>query len=75
MDSLRYSWLTLHAQASDLQELLLALQPTFEEDLLTNISQFRRDVDQFIHEYHTRGPMVTGLHPREASDRLMMFQV
>ena len=35
---------------------------------------FQVDCGQFVNEYHENGPMQPGLTPREASDRLQMFQ-
>jgi dynein heavy chain len=74
-DSLRYSWQKLQAQATDLQTLLAALQPQFQQELIKNLDQFQKDCQTFCKDYHAKGPMVPGLLPREASDRLLIFQV
>lgn len=54
---------------------LLEMQPQFEEELSKNIQKFRDDKVDYCNEYHTAGPMQPGLTPREASDRLILFQV
>ena len=41
---------------------------------IKKISSFQVDCGQFVNEYHENGPMQPGLTPREASDRLQMFQ-
>lgn len=59
----------------DVNVLLLTMQPHFEEDLRRNLERFRHDNVEYCHEYRTSGPMMPGLTPREASDRLILFQV
>ena len=46
----------------------------FQKTLLVNVQTFQHDVDSFSAQYDEQGPMVTGLPPREASDRLIIFQ-
>lgn len=75
VDNLRYSWQRLLGQAMDVNVLLLTMQPHFEEDLRRNLDRFRQDNIDYCHEYRTSGPMMPGLTPREASDRLILFQV
>ncbi|XP_046689316.1 LOW QUALITY PROTEIN: dynein axonemal heavy chain 5-like [Homalodisca vitripennis] len=74
VDNLRYSWQRLLGQAMDVNVLLLTMQPHFEEDLRRNLDRFRQDNIEYCHEYRTSGPMMPGLTPREASDRLILFQ-
>lgn len=54
---------------------LLRMQPQFEDDLKSNLDKFREDNAEYCHEYRYAGPMQSGLTPREASDRLILFQV
>ena len=58
----------------DVQLLLLTVQEHFQKELVANLEIFRKDCDAFVVEYHNNGPMQPGLSPREASDRLQMFQ-
>ncbi|CAG0890517.1 unnamed protein product [Cyprideis torosa] len=74
VDSLRYTWHKLQAQAIDLQNTLTTLQPQFQHELVSNLTQFKTDCAAFVKSYRRSGPMVPGLEPREASDRLVIFQ-
>ncbi|XP_060809519.1 dynein axonemal heavy chain 5 [Amyelois transitella] len=74
VDNLRYTWQQLQATALASQVHLLVMQPSFEADLRANLDRFREDNTEYCHEYRHAGPMQTGLSPREASDRLMLFQ-
>jgi dynein heavy chain len=74
VDNLRYTWQQLIARAMETNCLLLSLQPHFSNDLCQNLECFRRDTVQYCHDYRTSGPMMPGLTPREASDRLLLFQ-
>ncbi|KAJ9592734.1 hypothetical protein L9F63_015614, partial [Diploptera punctata] len=74
VDNLRYTWQQLLARAQETNCLLLSLQPQFAEDLRRNLECFRQDTIQYCHDYRTSGPMMPGLTPREASDRLLLFQ-
>lgn len=75
VDNLRYTWQRLLARAMDVNMMLLTMQPHFEEELFRNLDKFKKDSDDYCHQYHTSGPMMSGLTPREASDRLILFQV
>lgn len=75
VDNLRYSWQQLQAMALASHVQLLRMQPQFEEDLKNNLDKFREDNADYCHEYRHAGPMQPGLSPREASDRLILFQV
>lgn len=75
IDNLRYSWQQLQATALASHVQLLKMQPQFEDDLKNNLDKFREDNTDYCHEYRHAGPMQPGLSPREASDRLILFQV
>lgn len=75
VDNLRYSWQQLQATALASHVQLLKMQPQFENDLKNNLDKFREDNADYCHEYRHAGPMQSGLSPREASDRLILFQV
>ncbi|KAH0618009.1 hypothetical protein JD844_016916 [Phrynosoma platyrhinos] len=74
VDTLRYTWEKLLVRASEVQNELVALQPKFRGELISTVEIFVEDCDQFYLDYDTNGPMVAGLEPQEASDRLIMFQ-
>lgn len=75
VDNLRYVWTTLLANAQKVHVNLLDMQPQLQEDLRNNLEKFRQDKVDYCNEYRTAGPMQPGLTPREASDRLILFQV
>lgn len=53
MDTLRYMWLKLRAQVSEVQNTLLQVQPQFKADLLDNVQTFQQEVSSFISNYTT----------------------
>ena len=75
VDTLRYTWQRVQGHAAEVQSLLRSVEPHFRGELLRNLAQFRRDVGQFCEDYRGQGPMAPGLEPREASDRMQIFQV
>ncbi|CAH0703217.1 unnamed protein product [Spodoptera exigua] len=74
VDNLRYTWQQLQARALASHFSLLKMQPQLEDDLNSNLDKFREDNSEYVHEYRYAGPMQPGLSPREASDRLILFQ-
>lgn len=75
VDNLRYTWGRLQGLAQKCHVQLLDMQPHFQEDLKSNLDRFKQDKINYYNEYKTAGPMQSGLTPREASDRLILFQV
>ncbi|XP_072018853.1 LOW QUALITY PROTEIN: dynein axonemal heavy chain 5-like [Amphiura filiformis] len=74
VDSLSYSWKNLNDQALTVQDHLLTIQPEFKADLLNGVENYQHAVVTFVTDYTEKGPMVQGIQPREASDRLQLFQ-
>lgn len=75
VDNVRYCWQRVLTRAMDMNIYLLESQPQLQKELAENLKHFKLDCVQYCHEYRTLGPMMPGLTPREASDRLIMFQV
>lgn len=73
-DTLRYSWQKLLQMASQTSGNLLEIQPLYKESLKNNVKEFVKDVSNYAFDYKKNGPMVPGVAPREASDRLFIFQ-
>ncbi|BFZ13509.1 hypothetical protein BsWGS_16546 [Bradybaena similaris] len=73
-DTLRYSWDRLQAQAIEVQDHLITVQPGFKKELIADVKVFKVDCQEFYSSYDEKGPMVPGVPPREASDRLIVFQ-
>ncbi|XP_041462810.1 dynein heavy chain 5, axonemal-like [Lytechinus variegatus] len=74
VDSLSYNWKNLTAQFIQVADHLVTIQPEFKGDLLSGVTVFQQDATLFVEEYTEKGPMVQGIAPREASDRLQLFQ-
>ncbi|ROT80144.1 hypothetical protein C7M84_001143 [Penaeus vannamei] len=74
VDNLRFTWQKVLAQAVEVQNLLSRVQPYFRNELIHNVAQFKKDCNKFVHDYRAQGPMVPGLDPRDASDRLIIAQ-
>ncbi|XP_029442962.1 dynein heavy chain 5, axonemal-like [Rhinatrema bivittatum] len=75
VDGLAYAWKNLNAQVVQTQNFLCKVQPTMKTDLLSGVKKFQVDAVDFYKDYDTTGPGVEGIPPREASDRLQVFQV
>ena len=74
VDTLRYSWKKLQVQAQEMSNYLLEVQPGFKKDLIEDVKVFLVDSADFYRDYGSSGPMVAGVAPRDASDRLIIFQ-
>uniref|UniRef100_A0A674C0H9 Dynein axonemal heavy chain 5 n=1 Tax=Salmo trutta TaxID=8032 RepID=A0A674C0H9_SALTR len=74
VDTLRYTWEKLLARSTEVQNELVSLQPNFRGELIDNVQTFVEDCGHFYQDYDKDGPMVVGLAPQDASDRLIMFQ-
>ncbi|MEE6526779.1 hypothetical protein FKM82_027635, partial [Ascaphus truei] len=75
VDTLRYTWEKLLVRGNEVQNELVAIQPNFRGELISTVQTFVEDCSDFYSDYGTNGPMIVGLAPQEASDRLIMFQV
>ncbi|XP_040468168.1 dynein heavy chain 8, axonemal [Falco naumanni] len=74
VDTLRYSLNKLQTKATRVQDKLVRVQPKFKSDLLESVAVFQEDVSNFEMSYEMEGPMVPGIPPQEASNRLQIFQ-
>lgn len=50
------------------------MQTEYKRDLITNVNAFKKDAKQFRDDYEKNGPMVVGIAPREAVERLKRFK-
>ncbi|XP_068092796.1 dynein axonemal heavy chain 5-like isoform X3 [Hyperolius riggenbachi] len=74
VDGLAYAWKNLNTQVVQTQNLLIKVQPEMKTDLLDGVKKFQVDASEFYKDYDFSGPGVEGIPPREASDRLQVFQ-
>ncbi|KAL5009928.1 hypothetical protein ScPMuIL_012233 [Solemya velum] len=61
-------------RAHEVQNHLLSIQPEFKASLLEGVTQFTNDSTDFVKDYDSKGPTEDGISPREASDRLTIYQ-
>jgi len=71
---LNYSWEKLRQTAGDVSEKLTTLQSGYKKDLISQVRDFVVDVTNFRNKWETEGPMVDGLDPMDASNRLNQFR-
>uniref|UniRef100_A0A663DRU1 Dynein axonemal heavy chain 5 n=1 Tax=Aquila chrysaetos chrysaetos TaxID=223781 RepID=A0A663DRU1_AQUCH len=74
VDGLAYAWKNLNTQALQVEDLLLKVQPDMKTDLLSGVQKFQIDAAEFYKDYDEKGPSEENVPPREASDRLQIFQ-
>ena len=74
LDSMRFQWEKMRTQSAESGTNLVKIQPNFKEQLVESVKQFGIDQKAFLSDYNIKGPMVDGIVPSEASDRLSVFQ-
>eukprot|EP00698_Gefionella_okellyi_P008565 TRINITY_DN2129_c0_g1_i1.p1 TRINITY_DN2129_c0_g1~~TRINITY_DN2129_c0_g1_i1.p1 ORF type:complete len:4495 (+),score=1467.97 TRINITY_DN2129_c0_g1_i1:46-13530(+) len=74
VDMLGTKWDRLKELSSKSMDTLQAIAPTMRGRLLSDIDDFKKEVKRFKADYDSRGPMVPGLPPKVASDRLGQFK-
>ncbi|GBG33121.1 Dynein heavy chain 5, axonemal [Hondaea fermentalgiana] len=70
---LRYRWECLVDYAERVTDELGELQESFKRKLLRDIKEFVNDVIVFRNDFVANGPMVPGISPKVAVDRLRRF--
>jgi len=71
---LRTNWKKLLKQCEVRTEELSKTQTKFKRQLLKDIKEFKRDVESFREDFLRNGPMVDGVNPNDAVDRLNRFK-
>lgn len=71
---LRTNWKKLLKQCEMRTEELSKTQTKYKRQLLKDIKEFKADVSNFREDFLRNGPMVDGVHPNEAVDRLNRFK-
>nr|XP_055038161.1 dynein axonemal heavy chain 5 isoform X2 [Misgurnus anguillicaudatus] len=74
IDGLVYTWKELNVVVNQTQDKLVEIQPHMKAELLSEVKAFQKAVHNFYDDYDKSGPGVPGLPPREASDRLQVYQ-
>ncbi|KDO29332.1 hypothetical protein SPRG_05868 [Saprolegnia parasitica CBS 223.65] len=70
----RSTWRKLVDYAEEVTDNLSEVQGKFKKQLTKDVKEFQADAISFRAEYSTNGPMVSGLKPSEAVERLGRFK-
>mgnify|MGYP000372566898 CR=1 FL=1 len=74
VDTIGYAWRNTQSQAKKVQGTLLTIQGPFQSNLISGVEQFKEDTQKFYKDFDTEGPLVEGITPAEASDRVTVYQ-
>lgn len=74
VSELRYEWKRLRLKYTAASENLSRLQAGFKRDLTKSVKSFITDVSMFRSDWKTNGPMVPGIKPMDAYERLRKFE-
>ena len=75
VDTIGVKWANLMALARQTMDHLRDISPQFKASLITNVQSFVAAAGTFKADYDQNGPMVCGIPPRDAVERLKKFQV
>jgi dynein heavy chain len=75
VEGIAFSWKKLNQSVTDVGENLGKIQGPFQDELITSVEQYIKDVATFKTDWEKGGPLVAGIKPSEASDRLSVYQV
>ena len=73
-DVLKVSWRKLIETAESVTDEIARLQGGFKKKLLSDVKVFVADVIAFRNDYLANGPMVKGISPQDAMERLRRYQ-
>jgi len=71
---LRSNWNKLQHETQERHDTLAHQQADFKKKLIRTVNDFKTDVNRFRDDYDTHGPMVSGIPPRTAVERLKRFK-
>lgn len=74
VSDLRYKWKKLRGTAERRTDEINLLQHGFKKGLTQEVQKFGTDVITFRNDYEANGPMVEGIKPQEAMERLKRYQ-
>ncbi|SCU69962.1 Cytoplasmic dynein 2 heavy chain (DYNC2H1), putative [Trypanosoma equiperdum] len=74
VEDIRFKWRKLHALAERRSDEINNLQYGFKKGLTQEVQKFGAEVIAFRNDYDSHGPMVEGLKPQEAMERLKRYQ-
>eukprot|EP01138_Halocafeteria_seosinensis_P007479 gb/GECG01007645.1/.p1 GENE.gb/GECG01007645.1/~~gb/GECG01007645.1/.p1 ORF type:complete len:3314 (+),score=514.53 gb/GECG01007645.1/:1-9942(+) len=71
---LRSTWKRLVQRAEEVKDEISSVQVDFKKQLIHDVRQFTKDVKNFRDDYEKNGPMVSGISPQDAMDRLKRYE-
>eukprot|EP00796_Vickermania_ingenoplastis_P003819 gene3823-2705_t len=74
VEDLRFRWRRLHQAAEKRSDEIFYMQHGFKKGLTQEVQKFSAEVIAFRNDYDANGPMVEGLQPQEAMERLKRYQ-
>ncbi|CAD2217240.1 hypothetical protein AGDE_15028 [Angomonas deanei] len=74
VEDLRFKWRKLKKAASNRTTEINSMQHGFKKGLTQEVQKFSAEVVAFRNDYDTNGPMVEGLQPQDAMERLKKYQ-
>lgn len=74
VEDLRFRWRKLHKAAQRSVNSINTMQHDFKRGLTQEVQKFGAEVVVFRNDYDAHGPMVEGLRPQEAMERLKRYQ-
>jgi dynein heavy chain len=72
--ALQRNWSNLVKTHEERQEEFSLRQVSYKKNLIKTVNSFKKDVNEFRSLYDRHGPMVKGIPPREAVERLKRFK-
>jgi dynein heavy chain len=70
---LEKDWGSLVSQSVNIRNELMGQQATFKKSLVTGVTVLIDDVKDFRKDFEENGPVVPGIEPKEALNRLRLF--
>ncbi|KAL6445584.1 hypothetical protein ACFW04_000844 [Cataglyphis niger] len=75
VDGLRYNFSNMLYMAKQVQAIICEMQEPLRNELVSGVAVLKEKVAQFDIDFELNGPMVEGIPAKEASERLILFQV
>jgi dynein heavy chain, axonemal len=75
VDGLRYMFNTLIKTADEVNLKVFKLQVPLQQELESGVIQLKKNLEEIDNDFIKRGPFIAGLSPKEASDRVMLFEI
>eukprot|EP00960_Hanusia_phi_P069522 767109-Hanusia_phi.AAC.3 len=74
LSNLEETWIRVKSQAMAAGDRLASLQAGFKQTLTENVKEFVADAKDFRQDFVDNGPMVQGIPPMEAAERLNKYK-